>query len=531
MKAKIFIAVAILLLAAVGVWFWAGSGKTETQQVVETEHEYYTCPMHPSVISDRPGACPVCGMALVKKTAQQEIDSKELAALGAVSLSPTQRVVANVSTVRAERRTLVKEISAVGVVSVAEPLQATVAARFRGRIEKLHVSYTGERVARGAPLFDLYSPDLVSATQEYLLALQNSGMGEGRNSTMAGLQDGLKNAARERLRVHFGLTEDQIQQMDQTGTAKSTTTFFSPIAGTVLQKPVMEGQYVDEGMVLYELSDLSHVWVYLDVYEQDLRFVHLRQDVSVMADAYPGESFSGRVTFIDPVINPETRTVRVRAEFQNRSGKLKPNMYVKANVSIPIENALVIPTSAILSTGQRDVVWVEISKDSFVPREVMLGAKTEQFSQIVRGLSEGDMVAATGGYLIDSESSLQLPTGGDPHAGHGVSSPKEIRTEPAPAAVEFAKPGNNGVVTVPILVKGKYLPEEIHVKVGEKVRLDFFRDEDADCTNEVVFEGLQLRKRLPAREHTIIELTPTATGEIPFACGMGMVRGKLIVHK
>jgi Cu(I)/Ag(I) efflux system membrane fusion protein len=290
----------------------------------------------------------------------------------------------------------------------------------------------------------------------------------------------------------------------------------------------MEGQYVDEGMVLYELSDLSHVWVYLDVYEQDLRFVHLRQDVSVMADAYPGESFSGRVTFIDPVINPETRTVRVRAD---PYGKLKPNMYVKANVSIPIENALVIPTSAILSTGQRDVVWVEISKDSFVPREVMLGAKTEQFSQIVRGLSEGDMVAATGGYLIDSESSLQLPTGGDPHAGHGVSSPKEIRTEPAPAAVEFAKPGNNGVVTVPILVKGKYLPEEIHVKVGEKVRLDFFRDEDADCTNEVVFEGLQIRKRLPAREHTIIELTPTATGEIPFACGMGMVRGKLIVHK
>ncbi len=531
MKAKIFFGVAILLLASLGVWYWPGSGKITTQQPAETEHEYYTCPMHPSVISDRPGACPVCGMALVKKTAQQEIDSKELAALGGVSLSPTQRVVANVSTVLAERRNLSKDISAVGVVSVAEPLQATVAARFRGRIEKLHVSYTGERVAKGAPLFDLYSPDLVSATQEYLLATHTSGTEDGRNSALANLQDGLKNAARERLRVHFGLTDEQIREMDKSGTAQSTTTFFSPIAGTVLQKPVMEGQYVEEGMVLYELSDLSRVWVYLDVYERDLRFVHLRQDVSVMADAYPGENFSGRVTFIDPVINPETRTVRVRAEFQNPYGRLKPNMYVKAHVAIPIENALVIPTSAILSTGQRDVVWVEISKDSFVPREVMLGAKTEQFSQVVRGLSEGEMVAATGGYLIDSESSLQLPTGGDPHAGHGVSSPKEVRTEPAPASVQFAKPGKNGIATVPILVKGKYLPEEIHVKVGEKVRLDFFRDEDADCTNEVVFEGLQLRKRLPAREHTIVELTPSSAGEIPFACGMGMIRGKLIVHK
>jgi len=389
--------------------------------------EYYTCPMHPSVISDRPGACPICGMSLVRRSSGVEASEGDIESLKAVSLSPSQRVMANVSTEPARRRAFVHKINAVGVIDYAESYQAKVSARFRGRIEKLHVNFTGEVVRKGQPLFEMYSPDLVSAERDYVLALGAiAGRQEpGADPVQRAQQEAMANAASEKLRVHYGMTLRQIESLASTRQTSSTVMFTSPIHGTVVAKEVQEGQYVDEGILLYQLADLSKVWAFLDVYEKDLRFIKSGQKVAITADAYPGESFSGRVAFVDPTLDSQTRTARVRVELNNAGGKLKPQMYINGETQIPVPTSVVVPASALLSTGKRDVVWIEVKPNVFEPRDVVAGVSDGREVQILRGLNEGDMVASRGGFMLDSESQLQQPAGPDaeqakPHASHGV---------------------------------------------------------------------------------------------------------------
>jgi Cu(I)/Ag(I) efflux system membrane fusion protein len=399
----------------------AGCGKQEQKEggaavdsashpaVVEPQGEYYTCPMHPQVISDRPGSCPICGMTLVKRSGRPAGSESDLELLGRVSLSPTQRVMANVSTIRAARKTLDTDVSAVGVVDYAEPLRVKVAARFAGRIERLHVSFTGEAVRKGQPLFEIHSPELYAAEQELVLAVKAmkapGAQGEPNNVLM--LQ-----ATMERLHLHFGMTHEQIERVAESGVAQDTVTYYSPISGTVIAKLIQEGQYVSEGSVLYDLADLSRVWVYLDVYEKDVRFVSLGRTVRIHTEAWPGETFTGTVTFIDPVVNSDTRTVRVRSEFDNASGKLKPQTYVEARIAAPSSGALVVPESAVMYTGSRNIVWVEIGANAFEPREVRVGMTGGGMVEITGGLKEGESVVISGGYLLESESQLRAPVAG-----------------------------------------------------------------------------------------------------------------------
>jgi Cu(I)/Ag(I) efflux system membrane fusion protein len=493
------------------------TGSAVTPAITKTQ-EYYTCPMHPSVISDRPGACPVCGMALVKKSAPKNASDAELALIEGVSLSQAQRVIANVSTIRAERGSLKRVINAVGVVGYAEPLQAKVAARFRGRIEKLYVDYTGEVVHKGQPLFELYSPDLVSAEQELILAVNAIESSAATNGNAESEQP-LLQAARDRLRTHYGFTEEQITEVETSKHVRTAATFTSPIQGTVISKEVQQGQYVDEGMLLYQLIDLSRVWIYLDVYEQDVRLIAIGQVVEITSEAYPNESFTGRVTFIDPVVSSETRTLRVRTEFDNPGGKLKPQMYVKAEVSIPVNDAIVIPSSAVLSTGRRDVVWVEVDSNMFEPRAVVLGVHSESASQVLRGLREGESVVVSGGFMLESESQLQHPfvPGGD--------KPGAASRDPGPSA---ARPvGREANITV----NGLFVPDEIHAKQGEPLRLNFYRAQESGCVDEVVFEKPAIRRKLASLRTTTIEFTPKKVGIITFTCGMGMVKGTIVVEK
>jgi membrane fusion protein, copper/silver efflux system len=396
----------------------ADADHAQAKGVDASVKEYYTCPMHPSVVSDRPGACPICGMSLVKRSTQADVSEGDIEHLEAVSLSPSQRVLANVTTVPARRRAFAHNIAAVGVIDYAEPNQATVSARFRGRIEKLYANFTGEVVQKGQPLFEMYSPDLVSAYREYVLALNALvGLQEpGTDPVQKAQQEAMVNAVRERLRVHFGMTNRQIEAIASSKQAGSTVTFSSPIHGTVVAKEVQEGQYVDEGMLLYQLADLSEVWAYLDIYEKDMRFIKRGQIVAITAGAYPDESFAGRVAFIDPVFDPQTRTTRIRVELDNARGRLSPQMYVNAEMRIPLPDALVVPASALLFTGKRAVVWIEVKPNVFEPRDVVAGVSDGPDVQILRGLREGDMVAKTGGFMLDSESQLQQPVaaGGDP---------------------------------------------------------------------------------------------------------------------
>jgi Cu(I)/Ag(I) efflux system membrane fusion protein len=350
-------------------------------------------------------------MSLVRQTAPGGVSAGEVEGLKSVSLSPSQRVLANVSTAPARRRAISYAVHAVGIVDYAEPNQAKVSARFRGRIEKLHVNFTGEVVWKGEPLFEMYSPDLVSAEREYVLALNalDSIKGPASNPASRAQQVALAKAAGDKLRVHYGMTPGQIEVITLSRSVGSTVTFDSPIRGTVVAKEVQEGQYVDEGMLLYQLADLSRVWAYLDVYEHDVRFIKRGQQVAISSDAYPDESFNGMVAFIDPVVDSQTRTTRVRVELSNTAGRLKPQMYVRAEIRVPVAVSIVIPSSALIITGKRDLVWVEVKPNVFEPREVVAGVRDGADVQIIGGLSEGDMVAVHGGFMIDSESQLQQP--------------------------------------------------------------------------------------------------------------------------
>jgi Cu(I)/Ag(I) efflux system membrane fusion protein len=366
--------------------------------------EYYTCSMHPSVIAYKPGSCPICGMTLVKKIQGGRPGGHEATKGGEVVISPDQRVQANISTWAVRWMPLSVSVSASGVVAFAEPSQSVVAARGRGRIEHLFVDRTGAVVRKGEPLLSIYSPELITAEKEYLIAL-GSVEDVARGELIA--------ASRRRLAERFGITDSQIKRLERERDMQSPATYASPIAGTVIRKPVVEGQYVEEGMTLFELADLSRVWVIASVSEQDIRSVRKGDSVEVTLDAYPGLVVNGRVGFIEPVLDPDSRTVRVRTELANPEGKLKPNMYARIALKQASREALVVPTSAVLFTGRHPRVWVETEPGRFAPRVVVAGLTSGAFTEILSGANEGEMVASTGGFLIDSESQLEAPAGGE----------------------------------------------------------------------------------------------------------------------
>ena len=529
---------AVLCAFLLFVMFFAACSNDKNSQTSSSDSsasavkERYTCPMHPSVVSDRPGACPVCNMALVKQAVQKEMSSSESAMLHTVSLSPSQRIMANVSTTPAMLRTMARQITSAGVLDVAEPAQATVTARFRGRIEKLLVNVTGSRVTKGQALLELYSPDLIAAQREYRIALEALTRAQSAGDpALEESQDMLLRSARDRLRVHYGLSIQQIAELEAAKSVRNTATFYAPISGTVLDKQVIEGQYVEEGTRLYSIADLSTLWAYLEIYETDLRFIRLGQHVTMTSAAWPGEEFPGRVSFVDPVMNPETRTVRVRVDVPNRNGRLKPQMYVNSSIAVLSADVIAVPTNAIIQTGKRNVVWVELKENQFEPRAVVLGSQADGYSEILAGLQEGDRVVTTGGYLIDSESKLQMPETGTVEQENGDRSMGNVdRRKGNEGSGTKERAAESGVKEVTITVDYAYLPDRIEVKKGQKLRLHFYRKEDSQCTSEVVFKNFGIRKKLPAFKTTTVEITPTKAGTFKFACGMDMVEGKLVVR-
>ncbi|MEO8169046.1 MAG: efflux RND transporter periplasmic adaptor subunit, partial [bacterium] len=380
---------------------------------------YYTCPMHPSVRSDKPGPCPVCGMALVKRTAMKEAGPKDAKNLKAVSLSPTQRIIANVSVVQAQLKEINRDVQVVGVVSYAEPSYKHISMRFPGRLEKLYISYTGQFVRKGDPIADVYSPEAISAQEEYLLALDSDEQSKIGDQSFASSAAQLLEQSKEKL-LQWGFTQKQIARLKATRKVNSVVTIYSEVSGTVVKKSVDPQHYASTGDDMFDVADLSTVWIYLDVYERDIRFITPGQRVLVNTEAYPSEKFTGRVVFVDPVVNPETRTIRVRSEFANPKLKLKPNMYVTATIAVEKSSAIVVPSAAILSTGKRTVVWIEVNKNVFEPRDVVTGSTNNGFTVILEGLKEGEYVVETGGFLLDSESTLSQPASVDPHAGHAM---------------------------------------------------------------------------------------------------------------
>ena len=413
------IPLAILLFLLVLVF--SGCSKSEEsgkhEHTVVKKKDYWTCTMHPQVHMDRPGACPICGMDLIKKVVdenEQPVTDKDMANM--VTLSGKKQVLANVSTVIVKKENLQEQVTAYSYLDFVENNRKTISARFNGRIEKLFVDKTGDYIKKGQPLFEIYSPDLVQAQNEYLIALNNSS-----NSTS------LLKASKKKLEI-FGLTSEQIQTLEKTREISITLTYFSPTSGTVIEKKVQEGVYVNEGTAIYEVAELSTLWNIAEVYENNLSNVKIGSPVKLHLRAYPGEEFSGRVTFIYPVINSQTRTVKVRSEFFNYGGKLKPQMYGETVFNKAGGQGLLVPTDAVIIAGKRAVVWVKTGDGMFEAHSVQIGNRFGDKYQILSGLNEGDEIAATGGFLIDSESQLKtgMPTGHQ--HGNGLTPTEQKKT-------------------------------------------------------------------------------------------------------
>ncbi|MGE5401705.1 MAG: efflux RND transporter periplasmic adaptor subunit, partial [Ignavibacteriales bacterium] len=385
------------------------------------------------VVSDKPGVCPICNMELVKKTIDDAADKKnanvnDMEAM--IAIHGNKLVLANITTAKVERGSLDKQVNAYSYLDFAEQNRRYIVAKFNGRIEKLFVNRTGENVNKGQPLFEVYSPDIVQAQNEYLIALGGSnqqasaityqGSGNGNMN-----QNRLVSSARKKLEL-FGVTEQQIKNLENTKEVKLTLTYYSPASGTVIDKKVQEGQYVNEGTIIYDVADMSTLWSISEVYEKDLAAIKTGSKALLNLQAYPGKTFEGRVTLIYPVLNSSSRTVKVRSEFSNKGNLLKPQMYGQTIFHSNMGSGLLVPSSAVLFTGKRNVVWVKTSDGMFEGRTVEVGNKYDDKYEVLSGLKEGEEVAATGGFLIDSESQLQSGApSGHQHEGNSMDNNKK----------------------------------------------------------------------------------------------------------
>ncbi|HEV7241554.1 MAG TPA: efflux RND transporter periplasmic adaptor subunit [Thermoanaerobaculia bacterium] len=408
MKNTLILLLSIAALVALG----CGEKKSvEPERAAEVKvADVYTCPMHPSIVSDKPGSCPICGMTLVKQTAAAAPTNTDIAA---VSLSPEQRVTANVKTVRVALDTHTGEIVTTGRVTFDERRVAQVTSYTAGRVERLFVNFTGDSVRRGETVATIYSPELFATQQEYLLALENRERMRRAGFTGArSASEDLVESTRRRLNL-FGMTAAQIAQLEKSHKPIFATNIISTVSGVVTQKLAVQQQYVAMGQPLLEVADLSNVWVEADVYEQQLPSVKLGDRVEISVTAIPGRTFVGKVAFIVPVLAGATRTAKVRVDLANPGLQLKPDMYVNARIlGAPAPPHIMVPASAVVDRGQKQFVWVETQPGSYEPREVMTGGRHGESIVIVSGLSAGDNVVVEGGFLLDSEAQLR---GGHAH--------------------------------------------------------------------------------------------------------------------
>ena len=419
MNKKIAIPLLFLLFtfaAGGGWWLWQKKepAREKGVQLQNTERVFYTCSMHSEIIREKPGNCPICGMELIRKIESKTVGSTQNAAqkqqaemLAKVSLSPTQRVMANVSTLEVTKSSLNKEINAVGTVQYDQSRQARVTAWIAGRIDKLNVNSVGVFVSKERPVAEIYSPDLVATQQEYLLAIRSRDqLKSSQFSTISMNGEDMVASAKQRLML-LGVRKGQIAELEKSGKPLISIPVYSPFSGVVVEKMVQQGQYVTAGELLFNIADLSNVWVEIEIYENELANIHPGQQVEIRARSFPDKALTGRITFIYPFLDPKTRTVKARVGMANPGMNLKPDMFVNAVIKLPLASSIVVPITAVMDTGKRQVVWVESSPGIFEPRDVTLGEKANDKVQILSGIKEGEKVAVSGSYLIDSESQLK----------------------------------------------------------------------------------------------------------------------------
>ena len=390
---------------------------------------YWYDPMHTWYKSDKPGVAPDCGMKLVPMYADEAVGGLNLPP-GTVQISPERQQLIGVVTAPVNYRSLDKTIRTVGNVTLDETRTSTVHVKVSGWIQKVFVDFRFDHVQKGEPLFTIYSPDLLATEQEYLIALRAER--EFASSPYPEVALGGKSlveAARQRLEL-WDFSGDQLTKLEQTGMPEREVTYYSPAMGHVLERNAFPNQYVTPETELYKIVDHSTVWVFADIYENEIPFVSLGQEVLITADALPGATIRGQVNYVQPHLMEDTRTLPVRIEVPNPDLKLNPGMFVHVTLHRSLGRQLTVPTDAVLDSGRRQVVFVDRGEGYFEPRQVEVAERTAEYAVIARGLKAGERVVTRANFLIDSESNLREAMAGmggmshrEPAAGSSAPGP------------------------------------------------------------------------------------------------------------
>lgn len=363
--------------------------------------DHYTCSMHPSVRQSVPGTCPICGMALIPVTQEQQ-------QRGVVLIDEGRRQLIGVRTEPVVSAPMRDTFRAVGHVTYDESALSDVNLKVHGWITKLYVSETGQRVSKGQPLFTIFSPELYNAEQDFLIGTHGSTEGSaeaGDSASIPHRTEFLAHAARQRLHL-LGLTDAQIDAIGRSGKPSEDLTIDSPASGFVIEKNVFEGASVDAGMRLYRIASLSKVWVDTDVYESDLARVRVGQPALVTLDYLPGHAYEAKVAYVYPYLDPAARTGRVRLELANKELDLRPGMYASVTLSSDLGTRVQVPAAAVVYTGPRRLVFVDIGGGRFRPTEVQVGTESNGMYEVLGGIAPGDQVATSGVFLIAAEARI-----------------------------------------------------------------------------------------------------------------------------
>ena len=451
---------AVVLFGAVGFIRWMGRPH-HAGHAGHPAGEVYYCPMHPTYTSNHPGDCPICSMKLVKREEQTQpkkilywtdpmlpgykseqpgkspmgmdmvpvyeetvggVSVSASKGYASVLISPQKQQLIGVRTSPASRQKMVRTIRTVGLVMVDETRIVHVHPKVEGWIEEIYARYEGDAVKKGQPLFSFFSPDFVSVQQEYLTAI-------GLLKDLPADADpqvkeaAEKNAAAARRRLlWWDVTPQQVEELEKRGSPEKTLVMVSPMAGIVIKKYVWAGKYMERGGDFYHIADLSSVWVDARLYEMDLPLARVGQEALVTISDDTGAVLKGKVNYVSPMLDMETRTATARLEFSNSDGRLKPGMFATAEIAVDLGEKLAVPAEAVLDSGTRRILFVDKGKGLLEPRAVDVGVKGDGVWESLSGLEEGESVVVSGNFLVDSESRLKGALEGAAAAGHAHGS-------------------------------------------------------------------------------------------------------------
>ncbi|PWT91183.1 MAG: efflux RND transporter periplasmic adaptor subunit [Acidobacteria bacterium] len=407
---KLFL-IAFSFTTLAGVYLTLGSRSASPQvrnASVVTEAKpkilYYVDPMHPSYKSDKPGTAPDCGMELTPIYSDEEPST---VTPGTVNVPAQKQQLINLQVVEVKEQPILQTIHTVGVLQYDETKVAKIHTKIEGWIDKVFADYTGRLVRKGQPLFSIYSPDLVAAQQEYLLAVKGEkALAQSSFVDVSSGSKALKASAYQRLRL-WDVSDQQIRKLEETGAPTTSMPFYSPVSGFVITKNVFDKQRITYDTEAYTIADLSTIWLMADIYEYEAGKVHEGQDARMTLSYRTSQQFHGKVSYLYPELNNATRTIKARIDFPNPNLELRPGMYANVDINNGSGSALVIPAEAIVDSGTRKIVFVQKTKTEFEPREISVAQSVGDDVVVTAGLNAGEKIVGSGNFLIDSESQLR----------------------------------------------------------------------------------------------------------------------------